>query len=219
MLPNQTQRYGDLLKEFFDGLRNNNLSDVRLDEIRRVFNELADREALYKTLLEPGKKTFIETLHLGVGGIQPDRYISPVFVGEKAYSAVDTVINNNTFTYVTFNNNKYGNCFAFELASDNQKILIHSKAQAFDCILTHGWEANNVGVRRADFEYYDSKDTLLGTALIAINTTGSNTEEAWFTDTRKADLPEKTSYIKCRVKQTSGSNIHLVYFAIDLSLL
>jgi hypothetical protein len=43
-LPFATNRYGDLLKELYQGIKNNNLSDVRMDEIVRVFNEFSDRE-------------------------------------------------------------------------------------------------------------------------------------------------------------------------------
>ena len=46
-----TNRYGDLLQEFYQGIKDNNLSDVRLMEIQRIFNELWDREQVYDTLL------------------------------------------------------------------------------------------------------------------------------------------------------------------------
>lgn len=51
MLPNQTNRYGDMLREFYEGIKNNNLSEVRLNEIVRVFNELAVREEKYRSWL------------------------------------------------------------------------------------------------------------------------------------------------------------------------
>lgn len=51
-LPNaQTNRYGDLLVEFYRGMKDGNLSDVRLDEIQRNFNELWERENKYKQFL------------------------------------------------------------------------------------------------------------------------------------------------------------------------
>lgn len=51
MLPNQNQRYGDLLKEIYEGLRDGSLAETRVEEIRRVFNELSDRETKYKAWL------------------------------------------------------------------------------------------------------------------------------------------------------------------------
>jgi len=52
MLP-LTNRYGDLLKEMYLGIKNNNLSDVRLDEITRIFNEFAERENKMRNWLRP----------------------------------------------------------------------------------------------------------------------------------------------------------------------
>lgn len=52
MLPS-TNRYGDLLKEFYYGLKNNNLSDVRLDEIVRTFNEFSERENKTRAWVRP----------------------------------------------------------------------------------------------------------------------------------------------------------------------
>jgi hypothetical protein len=46
-----TNRYGDMLREFYDGMKNDNLSSVRMDEIQRVFNELSAREDKYKSWL------------------------------------------------------------------------------------------------------------------------------------------------------------------------
>lgn len=48
MLPN-TNRYGDLLREFYDGIKNDTMDPARLSEIQRLFNELSDREAVYRS--------------------------------------------------------------------------------------------------------------------------------------------------------------------------
>lgn len=56
MLPNSTNRYGDMLREFYDGMKNNSLSDTRLAEIVRVFNELSERENIYKSWVDIGEK-------------------------------------------------------------------------------------------------------------------------------------------------------------------
>jgi hypothetical protein len=46
-----TNRYGDLLKEFYTGIKNDTLSEPRMGEIQRVFNELWDRETKYSLWL------------------------------------------------------------------------------------------------------------------------------------------------------------------------
>lgn len=52
MLPNvQSNRYGDLLKEFYDGIKNDNLSENRLGHIRDQFNILSEREEKYRSWL------------------------------------------------------------------------------------------------------------------------------------------------------------------------
>ena len=53
MLPN-TNRYGDLLREFYDGVKSGNMDAGRLSEIQRTFNELSDREAVYKSWAQTG---------------------------------------------------------------------------------------------------------------------------------------------------------------------
>ena len=52
MLPT-TNRYGDLLREFYDGIKNDTMDSARLSEIQRLFNELSDREAVYRLWVMP----------------------------------------------------------------------------------------------------------------------------------------------------------------------
>lgn len=44
-----TNRYGDLLREFYDGMKAGSLSEQRLNEIVRIFNEFGQREDIYKS--------------------------------------------------------------------------------------------------------------------------------------------------------------------------
>jgi hypothetical protein len=63
-LPLQTIRYGDLLKEFYQGIKDGNLSEARMDEIQRNFNELADRENTYRSWLKsPSVLDFQARIH------------------------------------------------------------------------------------------------------------------------------------------------------------
>jgi len=49
----ETNRYGDLLRELFQGVKNNDMSDPRLERIVEVFNELHQRENKYASFLRP----------------------------------------------------------------------------------------------------------------------------------------------------------------------
>jgi hypothetical protein len=190
--------------------------DVREADEMRLLSQKFDDIAAW---VEQGRKTpYVDSIRIGAGGVAPDTTILDPFVVEKTYHATNTSIADATFTTVTFNQNKYGNRPSFVLDAGNQKIFIKSKARAFWCNIAHAWEASATGVRRVDFQYFDSANTLLGTALLTVMQ-GFAVEENWFTANRIADLPSTTSYIKARVKQTSGGALHLVYFAVDLHFL
>lgn len=64
MLPNQTLRYGDMLREFYQGMKNDNLSEVRLNEIVRVFNEFSGREQIYQSWLGADGKVKPDKINL-----------------------------------------------------------------------------------------------------------------------------------------------------------
>lgn len=66
MLPNSTNRYGDMLREFYDGMKNNNLSEVRLNEIVRVFNELSQREQIYRSWMDTDGKVKADKMNLPI---------------------------------------------------------------------------------------------------------------------------------------------------------
>lgn len=66
MLPTTgTNRYGDLLKEFYDGIKSGNLPEPRLDEIVRIFNDLWDRESMYRSWMStPTGKVSLNSLNI-----------------------------------------------------------------------------------------------------------------------------------------------------------
>lgn len=64
--PSQTNRYGDLLREFYDGMKNNDLSEVRLTEIVRVFNEFGQREDVYRSWIGSDGKVKPEKMNLPI---------------------------------------------------------------------------------------------------------------------------------------------------------
>lgn len=206
--------FDELLVKIAEGKK---LDAGELDSFRQNAQALSDVMEFVGDMKTPGF-TYIKNLRLDSSGIEADGTILHPFVAEKAYHATDTDILNGTFTAVTFNNNKYGNSNAFRLGDDNIKIYLLTKAKAFFVTLSHAWSANAVGSRRVDFQYYDNQGSLMGTALLSVMPS-AGIEEDWFTATRLADLPDGTEYIKCRVKQTSGGTLKLVYFAVDLHVI
>lgn len=83
MLPNSTNRYGDLLREFHDGIKNNNLSAVRLDEIVRVFNEFSQREQIYQSWIGIDQKINSAKINLP---------IEPIYLETLAASKSEIII-------------------------------------------------------------------------------------------------------------------------------
>lgn len=203
--------FDDLLTKLARGEK---LDALELEQFRQESRALNEALQFVTAMNQPGF-TYARNLRIDTKGIEADGTILHPFVAEKVYHASDTPIANNTFVDVTFNQNKYGNSAAFRLDDGNQKIHLLTKAKAFFATLAHGWQANSTGVRRVDFQYYDASDVLIGTALLQV-VPGTAVDETWHTATRLADLPDQTAYIKCRVKQTSGGSLNLVYFACDL---
>lgn len=98
MLPSQTVRYGDLLKEFHDGLKAGNLSPARMDEIQRVFNELSDRETIYRSWIKaPSILDFNARIH----GTQAD-FDVPASRGINYTAITNGAIANMTWTDLAF---------------------------------------------------------------------------------------------------------------------
>ena len=52
MLPTSTNRYGDLLKDALEAIRNNTVNDFQISELQRTFNEFSDRENIYKSWMD-----------------------------------------------------------------------------------------------------------------------------------------------------------------------
>lgn len=83
MLPNSTNRYGDLLREFYSGMKDGTLSETRLNEIVRIFNEFGQREDIYKSWMGSD------------GNIRPDKMnlpIEPIYLETLAASKSEIVI-------------------------------------------------------------------------------------------------------------------------------
>lgn len=198
--------------------RREELTPVEYETLLGDAKTLDDALAFVKALDVGSGMTYIEHLRLGQNGINADRNVLSPFVAAKVYHATDTQITNNTNTFVTFNSNVYGNNAAFSLDADMQRVYIKTKAKAFFCNAAHSWQASATGHRWVDFLFYNSSGTLLGTTQLTL-VGGVATEENWYTASRLMDLTDETSYIKMRVKQTSGGNLYLVYFSLELHVI
>ena len=104
MLPTQTIRYGDLLRELAQ-----NPSEARLAEIQRVFNEFSDREARYRSwLTSPDRLDFKSRIH----GAQAD------FDVAASRGVCYTVITNGTITNAAWNDLAFSQSRGYEEFSD-----------------------------------------------------------------------------------------------------
>ena len=172
-LPFETNRYGDLLREFYNGLKNNNLSDVRLNEIVRVFNEFSDRENKLSAWLRPqDNRIGTDFLDLPIGVIY-----STVLEENKASILIDPlttiyrsliIIGSGCINQVTggniwcqFNGDTGAANYAYQLLSAAGAVAGAAEDTTFHgCALgvfgTTGAGAGVNGSFRADIPHYTS---------------------------------------------------------------
>ena len=78
-----TNRYGDLLREFYQGIKDGSLSELRLSEITRIFNEFGQREDIYKSWMGAD------------GNIKPEKInlpIEPIYLETLSEDKAEIVI-------------------------------------------------------------------------------------------------------------------------------
>lgn len=209
MLPTaNTNRFGDLLKEFYEGLKNGTLSDARMEEIRRVFNELNTREDNYRSWLQTGKRdpVFINPVSGGVKWTQ-----SPL----NTYSfqmQTDLVVSNNTKTYITFDTfYQHGSNFSVD-PLDATKIVVNNPGVTFMISGVVNWDNNATGYRYIAMEGFKQDGTSLGFVGLHLFQ-GTATEDNSFPVSYVADLAQLADmkYMKFFLRQTSGGNLTCFY--------
>lgn len=155
-LPFATNRYGDLLREFYQGIKNNNLSEVRMDEIQRVFNEL---------WMDFQNRNYHPKIN------QPEIY-QPAFSSSPlnvfhCYVTTDfnTVI--NTMTPITFERSS-GDNFVFDFwEEDKSKIRVDRSKFNVSIDGFVAWESNTIGDRIIALFVYDQDDVQIASTEIS----------------------------------------------------
>lgn len=208
MLP-QTNRYGDLLREFYEGIKNDNLSSLRMDEIVRVFNELSQRENTYKSWLgEKGAARFENVF--GKSGYFELTPIEAVFM----YNSNTVSIPNDTETLLTTWEYTFNRSKIFRVESDG-KIRIHSPNRLVVAFCLSIFTTSSSGRRAITVKAFNALDTQIG-GMTLFSTKSSAVVDAmpgisWI------PVEEDTDYYKPYAYQNSGGNLDLEY--IELALL
>jgi len=202
-----TNRYGDLLKEFYVGIKNNNLADVRMDEIQRVFNEMwtdfqkrNDSQSLNNPLLT-----------------NPIWLTSP-FSMLIIRRFTDTAVPNATNTYIAFES-VIQESSVFSLSpSDSSEINISSgnTTPSFEITGYVIWAANSTGYRAAYLEGFDQNGASVGSGPLH-TFEGQNLVD----NVLPISLPKnfgEVRNLKLFVHQTSGGDLTLKEVYIGLKL-
>ncbi len=208
-----TNRYGDLLKEFYDGVKNNDLSEGRLDEIQRAFNELWDRDFLVKSMFRNGKVALdYPTLR------------RPLFL-ETALSLLwveqhtDTSINDSTDTPIIFESFTGSNAAFNWTATDPTKIQLLYPTQPFEITGIVAFASNATGYRNAKIAGYTKDDTSLGGQVLFSLPGFAGTDNvfpiAYPIHGSIADI----AYFKITVGQTSGAGLNLLFSNLGIKMI
>jgi hypothetical protein len=215
MLPSaSTNKYGDLLKEFYRGLKDGTLSDARLDEIQRVFNELSDRDNVYKSFLQPGGQAKLANPSIG----QPTWTKSPLHTFSFQMQT-DLSVANNTKTFITFDTfYQHGDAFKSNPA-DLSQIVINSPGMTFQISGVVNWDNNATGYRYIAMEGFKQDGTSLGFVGLHLFA-GTATEDNSFPVSFVADLAQLADmkYVKFFLRQTAGVNLTCFYVLLSVYL-
>jgi len=204
MLPTQTKRYGDMLKDFYRGIKDGTLSDSQMNELQRVFNELWERENVYRSWLQPNKEAKFNNPTMA----SPTWTKSPLHT-YSFQQQTDAVITNNTKTFLTFDTfYQHGNAFAVD-PSDGQKIIVNSPGLTFQISGVIQWDnVSAVGYRYIALEGFKQDGTSLGFVGMGLFQ-GFAAEDNYFPISYVPDLAQLADmkYFKIFVRQTSGGNL------------
>ena len=204
------------MKEFYTGIKGNNLSDVRMDEIQRVFNELWQRDEVYKNLLRQDgsvllKNVAIENVHwLG----------SPLHEFHVVFTT-DVAIANNTETLVTFEES-WGVTSVFDFFNnDKSKILFSPGLVNFHMDGFVKWQSNATGYRYTRAYFYKEDGTLIGNQTLHGAAAANGIDTATpisYTDSMPIGFTD-AAYVQIKVTQTSGGNLDLqsVRFSVGVA--
>lgn len=200
MLPSNTIRYGDLLREFYYGLKDGNLPAARLDEIVRIFNEFAQREDVYKSWLLPE------------GGLQAEKAVFKNLMDPlDAFSVdldTDATIATATQTYLTFDSAaRLSQAFSLNPADLSKIKVVYPGTNIMMGGITT-WAQNATGYRILGVEGYDASGTLIGSqqlySLQGHNSADNIFPYFWILD---GAVIQNIDYLRFWVQQNSGGNL------------
>lgn len=203
-----TNRLGDMLLE----LRDPQLDHGRQEEIRRLLNEIGDREEKYKSWL----KTRGANPQFEYPVVRDVRWLGSPLSTSIAQRIADVTVTTATNTYITFDTSKrFGT--AFSVSDDGTKIFWDGlDGKAFNISGYVIWAQNGTGYRAAYLEGFDSNDVSLGTAPLhtaAGQNLVDNVLPISFTFYFNG-----FSYLKFFVFQSSGGDLTMKEFTLGISL-
>lgn len=208
----RTNKYGDMLKEFYQGIKRGTLSETRLNDITREFNELWDRENKYKTMLSAtgGPK-------LDQPVINNPRYLSGPLQPLELVKTTTKSTTNNTDYYVEFDTT-YGKSDAFYLdPSDNTIIRVAYVGVNVGLGGRAKWASNASGYRAILGQFYNNAGVSLGSnefsKLPPVN--GDTTITPFFFGDLLSASPD-IAYFRVKVIQNSGGALDLTNFQMTL---
>ena len=215
MLPNSTSRYGDMLREFYDGIKNNNLSDVRLYEIVRVFNELSERENKYRTWIKQGSDK--------IDASKIERIPFPV-EAVSAYTSDIVSIPNNIDTPVTldvfFPSSGYSATKQIHFNGANIEFAVPVLP---NILVAHvsaigNWATNATGRRALSMKAFDKDGVEVGggTTLYSFKASGLAGVPDVYPGVSWILPSEAVSYYKLYAYQNSGGALDLEYAEITI---
>lgn len=210
MLPNSTSRYGDLLREFYEGMRSGNLPQNRLDEIVRIFNELSQREDKYKSWI-----------NFGSGKINPNMIEKIPFPLEavSAYTSDIVSIPNNTETPVTFDvffpDSGYSNTKQIHFNGANIEFVVPQlpKILIASVYALGNWASNASGRRALSMKAYNNSGVEVGggTTLYSFKPSGIAGVPDVYPGVSWILPSETVSYYQLSAYQNSGGALDLEY--------
>lgn len=203
----QNTKLGDMIIELSDP----QTPDGRREEIKRIINELGDRERIYSSWLQTGttepkfNKPTIDSVHWLSGPGQQYTF----------EMQVDLSVANNTKTFLTFDTFYSKSEKFFVDSTDKSKILVNYPGNSFAINGICTWDNNATGYRYIALEGFKADDTSLG--FIGLHLfPGTATEDNSFPVSYVINFGQlaNMAYMKFFVRQTCGINLSLLYVTI-----
>ena len=217
MLPSaSTNRYGDMLKEFYKGMRDGTLSESRVDDIARVFNELADREQVYRSWLQVGTADPKFPNILAEGGRFTIAPLGTIYLEMNGASTPQT-IPNDTETAISFTSSGGQPRSIRWDAAEPTKIYPLDPRKWYAFIGAVEWDANSTGRRALTVKIFDLDGVAIsfGFTLHSLKPYGIDPDTMPFSSVFFISGLD-TSYFQIRAYQNSGGDLNVNFFSLTI---